>query len=117
MMIHNQRLIDGKVSMRTILLPALIVAAVAASAVQAADPIYTEQGAGWTQALRDDFYSRDQGSRMIPLSWLQNLKQANGQPFLADSLGRYGYLPNPANNNGLPVGFTASGASGLQIVG
>ncbi|MDE2468269.1 MAG: hypothetical protein KGL35_05880 [Bradyrhizobium sp.] len=103
--------------MRAILLSALIVAAFAGSPVRAADPIYTEQGAGWTQALRDDFYSRDQGSRMILLSWLQNLKQANGQPFLADSLGRYGYLPNPANNNGLPVGFTASGASGVQIVG
>lgn len=103
--------------MRAILLPALIVAAVTASAVQAADPIYTEQGRGWTQILREDFYSRDQGSRMIPLSWLQNLRQADGQPFLADNLGRYGYLPNPANNNGLPVGFTASGASGVQIVG
>ncbi|MBU6456809.1 MAG: hypothetical protein KGQ48_04625 [Bradyrhizobium sp.] len=103
--------------MRAIFLPALLIAAFAGSAVRAADPIYTEQGAGWTQALRDDFYSRDQGSRMIPLSWLQNLKQANGQPFLADSLARYGYLPNPANHNGLPVGFVASGASGVQIVG
>jgi mono/diheme cytochrome c family protein len=54
---------------------------------------------------------------MISLAWLQALKQPNGQPFLADSLARYGYLPNPANTNGLPVGFTASGASGLQIVG
>ena len=51
---------------------------------------------------------------MIPLAWLQNLKQANGQPFLDGSLARYGYLPNPANTNGLPVGFTASGASGLS---
>jgi mono/diheme cytochrome c family protein len=44
-------------------------------------------------------------------------KQANGQPFLADSLARYGYLPNPANGNGLPVGFTETGAAGLQVVG
>ena len=54
---------------------------------------------------------------MIPLAWFQALKQSNGQPFLADSLARYGYLPNPANTNGLPVGFTASGASGLQVAG
>jgi hypothetical protein len=46
---------------------------------------------------------------MIPLAWLRALKQPNGQPFLADSLGRYGYLPNPANSDQLPVGFTASG--------
>jgi hypothetical protein len=54
---------------------------------------------------------------MIPLDWLRALKQANGQPFLADSLSRYGYLPNPSNPNGLPVGFTASGPTGAQTVG
>jgi len=54
---------------------------------------------------------------MIPLSWLQALRQSNGQPFLADSLARYGYLENPGNTNGLPVGFTASGATGAQTVG
>lgn len=53
----------------------------------------------------------------MPLSWLEALKQSNGSPFLADSLGRYGYLPNPANSNGLPVGFTASGPPGSQAVG
>jgi hypothetical protein len=107
--------------MRAIFLPGLAVALLTSSAVWAADPlvIFTDQGSSWTQATRDDFYTRDQGSRMIPLAWLQALKQSNGQPFLADSLTRYGYLPNPppANASGLPVGFTASGASGVQIVG
>jgi hypothetical protein len=54
---------------------------------------------------------------MIPLRWLQVLKQPNGQPFLADSLARYGYLPNPDVTTGLPVGFTASGPVGSRIVG
>jgi hypothetical protein len=103
--------------MRAIFLPAVVVAYLASSTAWAADPFFTDQGANWTQITRNDFYGRDQGSRMIPLAWLQNLKQSNGQPFLDDSLARYGYLPNPANHNGLPVGFTASGASGLQIVG
>jgi mono/diheme cytochrome c family protein len=80
-------------------------------------PIFVDQGSAWTTVTRDDFYSRDQGSRMIPLGWLQALKQPNGQPFLADSLARYGYLPNPANSNGLPVGFTATGAAWSQIAG
>ena len=90
------------------------------SAVWAADPtpVFTSQGSNWTPATRTDFYTRDQGSRMIPLAWLQALKQSNGLPFLADSLARYGYLPNdPPNSNGLPIGFTASGASGVQIAG
>src|SRR5713226_2251277 len=107
--------------MRAIFLPGLAVALLTSSAVWAADPpvIFTNQGSNWTQATRDDFYTRDQGSRMIALALLQALKQSNGQPFLADSLARYGYLPNPtpANASGLPVGFTASGASGVQIVG
>jgi len=105
--------------MRAILFPALAVALLASSTIRAADPtpVYTDQGPNWNATTRADFYSRDQGSRMIPLAWLQNLKQANGQPFLSDNLARYGYLPNPANTNGLPVGFTASGASGLQIAG
>ena len=105
--------------MRATFLPCLAVAFLTGSAVWAADPVFTDQGSNWTQATRDDFYSRDQGSRMIPLAWLQALKQSNGQPFLADGLARYGYLPNPGltNTNKLPVGFTASGASGVQIVG
>lgn len=52
--------------MRAIFLPALIVAAFAGSAVRAADPIYTEQGAGWTQALRDDFPNRRTASHFSP---------------------------------------------------
>jgi hypothetical protein len=105
--------------MRAIFLPGLAVALLACTAALAADsaPVFTDQGSNWTAATRDDFYSRDQGSRMIPLAWLQSLKQPNGQPFLADSLARYGYLQNPANSNGLPVGFTASGARGVQTVG
>jgi hypothetical protein len=62
-------------------------------------------------------YIQDQGSRIMPLSWLEALKQSDGSPFLADNLNRYGYLTNPANSNGLPVGFTASGPQGSQVVG
>jgi mono/diheme cytochrome c family protein len=86
-------------------------------AARAADPIYLNQGPAWTPDTRAAFYSQDQGSRIMPLSWLAALKQPNGQPFLSDSLGRYGYLPNPANTNSLPVGFTSSGPTGSQIVG
>jgi mono/diheme cytochrome c family protein len=80
-------------------------------------PIFLDQGSNWTDLSRSEFYTQDQGSRMIPLAWLRALKQTNGQPFLADSLTRYGYLRNPANTNGLPVGFTASGPAGSQIAG
>jgi hypothetical protein len=96
---------------------AFVLVTLSASWAADNEPVFLDQGPNWTVAARQDFYTRDQGSRMIPLAWLQALKQPNGQPFLADSLARYGYLPNPANSNGLPVGFNASGPAGVQVVG
>ncbi|MEG3148040.1 di-heme-cytochrome C peroxidase [Sphingomonas sp. RT2P30] len=78
---------------------------------------YLDQGIKWAPAARADFYTRDQGSTMIPLGWLKALRTVDGKPFLADSLARYGYLPNPDDDDGLPVGFTASGPTGNQMVG
>ncbi len=69
--------------------------------------VMADQGPAWTDSARKAFYSGNQGSRLMPLAWLNALKQADGQPFLADSLSRYGYLPNDsAPAPGLPVGFT-----------
>src|SRR3954451_23045058 len=71
------------------------------AAAQAGPVTYLNQGSAWTPATRADFYSRDQGSRLIPLAWLRALKTASGEPFLADGLARYGYLPNPAGRYNL----------------
>lgn len=77
-----------------------------------------DQGKEWTESHRQDFYSRDQGSQVMPLPWLKALRQPDGTPFLADSLARYGYLPNPkAPAEGLPVGFTVAGTGARQMVG
>jgi hypothetical protein len=98
---------------------ALFAAALASSVpVRAEDsnPVFVDQSI-WTATTRADFYTQDQGSRIMPLSWLEALKQSDGSLFLADSLSRYGYLLNPANSNGLPVGFTAAGPPGSQSAG
>jgi cytochrome c553 len=79
--------------------------------------VYLYQGPDWDSATRNEFYSQDQGSRIMPLAWAQALQTADGKPFLSDSLGRYGYLPNSASNLGLPVGFTASGPAGSESLG
>lgn len=83
----------------------------------AGEPIAVDQGSQWTAAAQAQFYTQDQGAQMIPLAWLQALKQPGGEPFLADHLGRYGYLANPAGSTGLPVGFTASGPQGSAMTG
>lgn len=84
----------------------------------AAGPVMVPQGSNWTQATRLQFYSQDQGSQIMPLAWFKALQQPNGQPFGADSLSRYGYLPNPASPTpGLPVGFTVNGSGNSTMVG
>ncbi|HET7864911.1 MAG TPA: di-heme-cytochrome C peroxidase, partial [Burkholderiaceae bacterium] len=75
-------------------------------------PTLLDQGPDWTPTARRAVYGRDQGSQIMPLRWIAALKQPDGRPFMADSLSRYGYLPNPDSEPpGLPVGFTA-GSSG-----
>jgi hypothetical protein len=96
----------------------LILAALActAGAAPAAGPVYLNQGGAWTPAARADFYTRDQGSRLIPYAWAKALKAPDGAPFLADGLARYGYLANPANSNGLPVGFMTGSYGGKPFL-
>lgn len=69
-----------------------------------------DQGEKWGKSEWEDFYSRDQGSRLIPYPWIVALKQANGESLMADNLERYGYLPNDRSvPSGLPVGFVVVG--------
>jgi hypothetical protein len=98
---------------------ALVAGLMPLRAQQAPPPgvTYLDQGARWKQPERDAFYTQDQGSQVIPLAWIRALDSPNGQPFLADSLTRYGYLVNPATDTGLPVGFTSSGPSGSEMMG
>ena len=93
-----------------------------ASSSEEADPgpLFVDQGPGWTPEERASFYTRDQGSRLIPLSWLLALEEPAGDPFMRDDLRRYGYLPNPdeaLNPHGLPVGFTVGLQDGEETVG
>lgn len=76
---------------------------------------YLDQGKKWGTLSRLDFYSRDQGSQMIPLAWAKALKTADGAPFMDDKFARYGYLPNPVSY--LPIGFTSAGPKGKESLG
>ena len=81
-------------------------------------PVAVPQGPNWTPATRLQFYSQDQGSQIMPLSWFEALEQPNGKPFIGSSLNRYGYLTNPASPTpGLPVGFTVNGSGADTMVG
>lgn len=81
-----------------------------------ADPIKVDQGPNWTEDQQAQFYVLDQGSRLMPLRWFKALRHADGSRF-ADGLARYGYLANPKNPAKLPVGFSAAGTVGNEVVG
>ena len=84
----------------------------------AAQVVNVDQGRKWSQGDREEFYTQDQGSRIMLLAWIKALKDNNGNPFLSDSLGRYGYLPNPSNSEpDIPVGFTVAGDADSAYIG
>ncbi|QIG97743.1 MULTISPECIES: di-heme-cytochrome C peroxidase [Bradyrhizobium] len=107
----------GHTMLRALVLIALTVFVTTRSIAQGtnANPFYVDQGLDWTAAARADFYSRDQGSRLIALSRMQALKQRNGQPFLADGLSR---LSTESCNSGQPSHrLSRSGPQDCQVVG
>jgi RoxA-like, cytochrome c-like len=88
----------------------------------AAAPAVTYIEQGWSPADRNTFYTTSQGSRMMPYAWFKALRRLDvDQPFAADKLQRYGYLPNdpsPASNpEGLPVGFVIDGTAASAHLG
>ena len=105
------------------LLRSLLAAAVvglASCSFKPAPPVYPnavtlDQGSNWTPESRGQFYSDDQGSRLIPLKWMQALKQPDGKPFANDSFARYGYLPNPPGP--WPVGFATGKSDDTDYLG
>ena len=77
---------------------------------------------GWSAADRNTFYTTSQGSRMMPYAWFKALRRLDvDQPFAADKLQRYGYLPNDpspvSNPEGLPVGFVIDGTAASGHLG
>ena len=85
----------------------MMATAAQAASSSAADPAYLDQA--WSAGDRSWFYTTSQGSRLLPYTWFLALEQPDGETlFRADSLARFGYLPNPAspeNPDGLPAGF------------
>lgn len=77
----------------------------AATPIGAAVPPPAQQGLSSDEITT--LYHLNQGGELYPLSWLKALTDEDGQPFIA-SLGRYGFLADPADANGLPVGMTVS---------
>ena len=82
-----------------------------------AQTVTVNQGSDWTRQLQENFYITDQGSRIMPLSWMRALDGPDGS-FLGDSLARYGYLPMKNRPEvDVPVGFTIADMGGQDFIG
>ena len=72
--------------------------------------IHLEQG--WSADLAVETHHKSFGSRVLPLSWMLNIKTPGGEAFLGDrNIDSMGFLSgekSALNPLGLPVGFTVS---------
>ena len=79
-----------------------------------------DDGQGLAEADRAKLFHTSTGSEMIPLPWLKAmLNKRTGKPFL-DDLGRYGFVPDPSDPDGLPIGLTVTDSKafkGIKMVG
>src|ERR1044071_4739641 len=91
--------------------------------ISRADPsIVSEYRNGLTPAQKESFYNISQGSDILPWILLTAVDVADSdstKPFV-ENLERYGLLPDPARDDGLPVGLTVSSnpfTFGMEFVG
>ena len=87
------------------------------------DPsIVTDYGNGLNAPQKQGFYHLSQGSEIMPwilLTAVDVADPSSANPFV-ENLGRYGLLPDPGRDDGLPVGLTVSSnpfTFGMDFVG
>ena len=85
------------------------------------DPsIVANYGNGLNAAQRESFYHLSQGSEIMPWFWLAAIDAADSDKPFVENLKRYGLLPDPGRNDGLPVGLTVASnpfTFGMDFVG
>ena len=87
------------------------------------DPsIIADYGNGLNSAQRQGFYHLSQGSEIMP--WIVmtavDVADPGSAKAFVENLGRYGLLPDPGRNDGLPVGLTVASnpfTFGMEFVG
>jgi len=66
-------------------------------------------------AERESFYHLAEGSELFPLDWLRALNSATTKKPFMDNLERFGFLPDPDNRDGLPIGMTAADSRDIRF--
>jgi hypothetical protein len=75
------------------------------------DPsVVADYNNGLTPAQKETYYHLSQGAEILPWILLTavDVADANSTKPFTENLQRYGFLPDPARNDGVPVGLTVS---------
>ena len=72
---------------------------------------------GLSEAERNEFYHLEEGSEVFPLDWLRALKRKETGNLFLDDVVSMGFVLDPGNPDGLPVGLTAAHSRGLEPLG
>lgn len=56
-------------------------------------------------AYASQFWTLDQGSKVMPWAWFMHLEKADGSGLLKDDLVSFGFIPGALKETGLPIGF------------
>ena len=78
------------------------------SAQRAPQPFLSYSPQGWTENQRNLWYNSTQGSRLMPMSWMQALERYQDETLFmtAENIERYRYIPyTTPSGSALPVGF------------
>lgn len=102
---------------RWILVAGAALATIGGRAAPAAEPAAVvwpvPAGQGLTAEERARFYHLDEGGEIIPLHWLRALTSPRtGRPFM-ERLERIGFIADPDDPRGLPVGMTVRRSQSL----
>ena len=64
-----------------------------------------------------EFWTLDQGSKIMPWEWFMHLENADGSGLLKDNLTEFGFIPGALKETGLPIGFAKHSDSSGEYVG
>jgi hypothetical protein len=85
------------------------------------DPsIVADYNNGLTPAQKESYYHLSQGSEIMPWMLLTAVDAADSDKPFVENLARYGLLPDPGRDDGLPVGLTVASnpfTFGMDFVG
>ncbi|MBV9405802.1 MAG: hypothetical protein JO211_10690, partial [Acidobacteriaceae bacterium] len=63
------------------------------------------------------FWTLDQGSKIMPWNWFMHLEKADGTGLLKDDLTRFGFIPGTVAETGLPIGLAKHQEGAVAWVG